>query len=96
MLIAARSSQDLALLSTGNRERAIKIRFCFFWIRRERFECDFPGNAMHLGLAPFLLRPFYFLYRVVNATPSIVKLAKFRVSHCQMLQIPRFMKSCFS
>ena len=72
------------MLLTRDRERAIKIRFCFFWIRRERLECDFPGNAMHLGLAPFFLRPFYFLYRVVNATPSIVKLAKFRISHCQM------------
>jgi hypothetical protein len=39
---------------------------------------------MHLGLAPFFLRAFYFLYRVVNATPRIVELAKARVSHCQV------------
>ena len=58
--------------------------FCFFRSRRERLECDFPGNAIHLGLAPFFLRFFYFAYRVVNATPSIARLAKFRVSHCQM------------
>jgi predicted DNA-binding transcriptional regulator AlpA len=25
---------------------------------------DFPGNAMHLGLAPLFLRPLYFVYRV--------------------------------
>ena len=84
------------MLLTCYRECAIEIRFCFFWIRGERLECDFPGNAMQLGLAPFFLRPFYFVYRVVNATPSIVRLAKFRVSHCQMPQIPRFIKSCSS
>ena len=84
------------MLLTGDGESAIKILFCLFRIRRERFECDFPGNAMHLGLAPFFFRPFYFLYRVVNATPSIVRLAKFRISHCQMQQMPRFIKSCSS
>ena len=72
------------LLLTRDSKCAIKILFCFFRIRRGRLECDFPGNAMHLGLAPFFLRPFYFVYRVVNATPSIVRLAKFRVSHCQI------------
>src|SRR5262249_32782583 len=70
------------LLLARNRECVIKILFCFFGVRLARLECDFPGNAMHLGLAPFFLRSFYFFYRVVNATPSIVKLAKFRVSDC--------------
>jgi hypothetical protein len=65
-----------------------------FWFWRDRFECNFPGNAMHLSLAPFFLRLFYFVYRVVNATPSIVKLAKFCISHCQILQVLRFIKSC--
>jgi hypothetical protein len=37
------------LLLASDRKRAIKIRFCFFWIRRERFECDFPGNAINLS-----------------------------------------------
>jgi hypothetical protein len=39
---------------------------------------------------PFFFRPFYFVYRVVCATPSIVRLAKFRMSHCQILQVLRF------
>jgi hypothetical protein len=65
------------LLLTRYRERVLEIRFCFFYIWRGRLEGDFPGNAMHLGLAPSFFRPFYFLYRVVNATPSIVRLAKF-------------------
>src|SRR4029077_5968006 len=65
-------------------ECPIKIRLCLFWIRHERLECNFPSNAMHLGLAPSFLRNFYFVYRVVNATPRIVKLAKFCVSHCQI------------
>jgi DNA-binding winged helix-turn-helix (wHTH) protein len=34
--------------------------------------------------------------RVVNATPSIVRLAKLRVNHCQIPQMPRFIKSCSS
>ena len=55
-----------------------------FLVRRERLECNFPGNAMQLSLAPLFLRPFYFVYRVVNATPGIVRLTKFRISHCQM------------
>jgi hypothetical protein len=42
---------------------------------------------MHLGLAPFFFRPFNFVYRVVNATPSIGKLAKVRISYCQILQV---------
>ena len=50
----------------SNCDRA--LGFCFFWMRRERLECDFSGNAIYLGLAPFCLRPFYFVYRVANAT----------------------------
>ena len=86
---------DLLLL-TGDAEGALEMLFCFFRIRRGRLERDFPGNAINFGLQPFFLRPFYFVYRVVNATPSIVRLAKFRVSHCQMSQMPRFIKSCSS
>src|SRR5215831_3438829 len=70
------------LLLTCDSKRAIKILFCFFGVRRGRFERDFTGNAINFGLAPFFLRSFYFVYRVVNTTPSIVKLAKFRVSDC--------------
>src|SRR6185312_268403 len=81
------------LLLTRNCECVIKILLCFFGVRLARLECDFPGNAMHLGLAPFFLPSFYFFYRVVNSTPSIVKLAKVRVGHCQMPQMPRFIKS---
>src|SRR4029077_12255516 len=67
---SSRRAVPMTLLAvTCYRERAIEIRFCFFWIRGERLECDFPGNAMHLGLAPSFLRPFYFVYRVVNTTP---------------------------
>ena len=84
------------MLFPGNGESAIEIRFCFFWIWRERLECDFPGNAMHVCLTPSFHRPFYFVYRVVNATPSIVKLAKFCISHCQISKMPRFIKSCSS
>ena len=85
------------MLLTRDREGAIEIRSLLFAASGcERLECDFPGNAMHLGLAPFFLRPFYFVYRVVNATPSIVKLAKFRISHCQILTGVRFIKSCSS
>ena len=85
------------MLSTSNCQRALEVGFRFcrclcLW----RLKYDFPGNAMHLRLAPFFLRPFYFVYRVVNGTPSIVKLAKFRIRHCQIKQMPRFMKSCSS
>ena len=72
------------MLLARNRESALEIGFRFFRLWLWRLEYDFPGNAMHLRLAPFFLRPFYFVYRVVNATPSIVKLAKFRISHCQI------------
>ena len=86
----------LGLLPTCNRERTIKIRFGFCCVWLGRLKGDFPGHAMDLGLSPFFLRPFYCLYRVVNATPSIVNLAKFRMSHCQVLQGMRFIKSCLS
>jgi hypothetical protein len=36
----------LCLLLTGNNECAVEIRFCFFWIWRERLECDFAGDAI--------------------------------------------------
>jgi hypothetical protein len=36
----------------------LKYASAFFWIWRERLECDFPSGAMHLGLAPFFLRPW--------------------------------------
>ena len=68
----------------GNPKRAVKIPFCFFRIWWKRLECDFTGNAMHLCLAPLFLRSLYCVYRVVNATPRILMLAKFRVSHCQI------------
>src|SRR6476619_2377622 len=84
------------LLLTRDSKCAIKILFCFFRIWRGRLERDFTGNAINFGLAPFFLRSFYFVYRVVNATPGIVKLSKFRISHCQMPQMPRFIKSCSS
>ena len=96
MLIAARSSQDFGLLLTRDRERTLEIRFRFCRIRLGRLEGDFAGNAMHLSLALFFLRPFYFRHRVVNATPSIFRLAKFRIGHCQMPQMPRFIDSCSS
>src|SRR5580693_6109777 len=57
----------LCLLGTSYRKCMLKIAFCFFRIRRERLECDFPGNAMHLFFPALFLRPFYFVYRVVNA-----------------------------
>ena len=49
MLIAARSSQDLACCSR-NRKRALEIRFRLRYIRRRRQQCDFPGNAIDLPL----------------------------------------------
>src|SRR5580692_5238250 len=48
------------LLLTRDSKCAIKLLFRFFRLRRVRLECDFPGNAMNLGLAPFFLRSFYF------------------------------------
>jgi hypothetical protein len=84
------------LLLASNCGGTLEILLRFFRIRRGRLERDFPSNAMHLGLAPFFVRPFYSVYRVVNATPSIVRLAKFRVSHCQIPQMPRLIKNCSS
>ena len=60
--------------------------FCFRGIRLRRLERDFPGNSMHLGFAPLFLRPLYFVYRVINATPSIVRPAKFRLSSLAAVQ----------
>jgi len=72
----------LCLLLTRNTSARSKY-FSAFSVSGAGDLSAISGNAMYLGLAPFLLRPFYFLYRVVNATPSIVKLAKFRMSRCQ-------------
>jgi hypothetical protein len=68
------------LLHTRHSECATKILCCFFRMRRERLECDFPGKAINFGLASFFLRPFYFLYRVVNATLSIASSMQRRAS----------------
>jgi hypothetical protein len=60
MLIAARSSQDFACIwhaTVSARSKYIRL----LWIRRERFECDFPGNAIDLGLAPPLVRTLHFV-----------------------------------
>ena len=45
----------LCLLLTRYRERALEIRFrfCRIWLRR--LECDFPGDAIDLGL----VQPFF-------------------------------------
>jgi len=40
---------------------AIKTRFCSFSIGRGRFECDFAGDAIDLGLAPSLVRALCFI-----------------------------------
>jgi hypothetical protein len=55
MLITARSSQD-GLVRKQLRPRARNC-FCFFWMRRERLECDFSGNATPRTIFPstFLL-----------------------------------------
>ena len=72
------------MLGTRNGKGTLEIRLRFCRIGLRGLEFNFPGNAMRLGLTPFFLRNFYFVYRPVNATPSIVKLAKFRISHRQM------------
>ena len=48
----------------GSARGCERVRICFFLIRRERLECNFPGNAMQLRLAPLFIGPFYFRYRV--------------------------------
>jgi hypothetical protein len=62
------------LLLTCNCGGTLEVLLCFRGIRLWRLECDFPGNAMHLSIAPLFPRPLHFVYRVVNATPSIVRL----------------------
>jgi hypothetical protein len=83
-------------LLASDGESALEIRFSFCCVWLGRLEGDFACNAVDLGLAPFFFRLFYFVYRVVNATLSIVKLAKFRIRLCQILQVLRFIKSCSS
>jgi hypothetical protein len=40
------------LLLTRDGESTLEIRFCLFYIWPGRLEGDFPGKAVHLGLAP--------------------------------------------
>ena len=64
------------MLLTRDRKRAFEICFRFRRILLGRLECDFPSDAMHIGLAPPLLGGFHRPYRFANAAPSIIELVE--------------------
>ena len=47
------------LLLTCDGKCSVKVRFCFCGILLRRFERDFPGNAMDLGLKPSFVGLFH-------------------------------------
>jgi hypothetical protein len=73
----------LGLLSTRNRERVLEIRFSFRRIRLCRQQRDLTRDAIDLGFVLFFGRSDR-RQRFVNATPSIIELAEFRVGSRQV------------
>jgi hypothetical protein len=71
------------LLLARNCEGAVEIRFRFRRIRLRQLECDFPGNAMDLGLARSFLGCFHRRNRFTNAAPSVIDFSEFRICACQ-------------
>jgi hypothetical protein len=74
----------LRLLLTRDCEGTLEIRLCFRGIRLRRPDCDFPGNAMHLGLAPAFLARSDQGCGFANAAPSVIELAKLRIGARQI------------
>jgi hypothetical protein len=73
----------LGLLRTHNRERVLEIRFSFRRIRLCRQQRDLTRDAIDLGFVPLFLGRSDRRQRFVNATPSIIELAEFRVGSRQ-------------
>ena len=77
-----------------DRKRTLEIGFCFchIWLRRQK--CDFSGNAIDLGLAPFLLGSFHRGHRFADAAPGIIRLTDLRVGSREIGQPERHPHGC--
>ena len=72
------------LLLTRDRERLFETGFGFCQIPLWRYQGDFAGDAMNLGLAPFFLRRFDRRDCFANVAPGLLELAELPTGTCQM------------
>ena len=71
MLIAARSSQDLACCWRATAMGAVVMPLYFCSVRLRRHQLDFAGDAMDFGFGPSFVGRFHCGYRFANAGPSV-------------------------
>jgi hypothetical protein len=72
------------LLLAGNYEPVVEMSFGFRGIRLWRRERYLAGDAMNLTLPPRFFGCFYCRHCFINAAPSVIELAEFRMSPSQI------------
>jgi hypothetical protein len=59
------------LLLASDYEGAVKILFCFFWIRRERLECDLASGPIEFRFVARFLGCFHRRQPLANTSARI-------------------------
>jgi hypothetical protein len=76
--------EGFGLLLTRNDQRALQMRFCSRHAGRGRQQRDFAGDAMNVGLAPFLAGRIGGRYRLADAARRLIESTKLSVGLCQI------------